>query len=759
MIRPWRVGILVDTSSVEEVRDAIGNLSGVWGGRHMPIFDIGTPTDELERLGRQYDVDSLYADAHDGPVGDLLKKPGWMWRWGGSWGPFAEEDGIRMGLLPTRSFIDASTDFVQPMWDRDDPAELVLAAIWGLGDRLGRPLSPTLDEARPRVAPYSQILSRSDMRRSTVGALTASSLYVRTNPRTHLDGYAGVYIIRPGLPADVVEFWNMRTYGTKIIAVPSEGTEELLSFLLSSALAGTEIRGSSGEGTAQQVVRVWGLEDATEATSKAIRSAAERDGLKVRPMERGIWTRYIFPGLRTPFTRSVRADFRPGAQWVDVTLPTLPIGDQPDAYFRGVVAADIELHSVVGQDPRFTASIPPYRRHSALLRHTAVAQGIDHARVTHAGLALGIDADLDHVPVPFGYNQDVMRLLFDDDAVTTSQSDIGKFQSRAAEKFGGPFSGVFNQPGTRAAVELAAERVAGVGLPHLLQVVDDNRGAWPDPFFERNVKPKEYARRQVNYLFHSGIFVPTLKIHCSHCRVERHASADDLAATMICEFCGQTFNLALSHSLTQPEWRYRLAAHLRADQVQALLPALAATSLLRQLRHAEEPPLPHMLGLEVSIDGRKIEVDVAAHLPDRDWTVVLGEVKTANRIDANDIANLEFLQKKLSDKDVRCLLLFATLKEELSPEEISGLRGLVERSKDVQLSDGRLLPNMPLILTGPDLSHPPGSENHPWRWDSKGYSGVFGTAITSCERNLGLHGYTFSDTGDDISIRCEWADN
>ncbi|MEO3858287.1 hypothetical protein [Acrocarpospora sp. B8E8] len=260
MIRPWRVGVLTDTSSVTEVRDVIGDLSCVWGGRYMPIFDVGAPTDELERLGRQYDVDSLYADAHDGPVGELLRKPGWMWRGGGSWGPFGEEEGIRMGLLPVRSFIDVSTDFVQPTWNRDDPADLVLAAIWGLGDRLGQPLSPTLDDAGPRAAPYSQILARSDMNRSTIGALEATTLHVRTNPRGHLDGYAGVYVIRPEQSADVVEFWNMRIYGTRIIGVPSEGAEELLSFLLSSPLASTEIRRGGGEGPTQQVVRVWGLE-------------------------------------------------------------------------------------------------------------------------------------------------------------------------------------------------------------------------------------------------------------------------------------------------------------------------------------------------------------------------------------------------------------------------------------------------------------------------------------------------------------------
>jgi hypothetical protein len=227
---------------------------------------------------------------------------------------------------------------------------------------------------------------------------------------------------------------------------------------------------------------------------------------------------------------------------------------------------------------------------------------------------------------------------------------------------------------------------------------------------------------------------------------------------MTCEFCGQSFSLALSHGLTQPEWHYRLAAHLRPDQVQALLPALATTSLLSQLRHSEEPPLSNVLGLEVTIARRKIEIDVAVYLPEGDWAVVLGEVKTANEIDDKDIANLEFLRNALLAKGFRCLLAFSTLKNAFSAEEVLRLRALIERSRPVTLPRGESLPNLPLILTGPDLSHHPMSKDHPWRWASKDYSGIFGTAITSCERNLGLKGYAFDHGGAGMGVRFEWAD-
>lgn len=757
VMRPWRVGLLVDTTSPEQVRAAIASLSGVWGGMYMPILDMGAPVDELRRHGRRFDVDSLYCDITDGPVAELLTKPGWGWRGRGPWGPFGEEGHFRKGLLPMRALIDESTDLFQPTWDRGDPADLAFCAIWGIADDLHVPLSPTLDLAGPRQGPIPEALHVPRAATSLFGALEATSMHLRPNPRAYLDDDIGIYLIRADHPADAVEFWNMRMYGTRIIGLPANGADKALAFFLSAPLPHIEIRRGPGSSVAEGAVRVWGFHDASTSTAAAIQAAADRNGLHVLPEERGCWPGYVFQGLRSRFTRSVRVDFRPSARSIDIPLPVLPVRDDPEAFARGVVGAEVVLHRVAGQDPRLTAWLPPYRQHASLLQHVA-ADGVDQVRVTYEGVALGVDANSDHVRVPFVYNLDAVRLLFDDPDVSVTQSDAGRFQTRAAEKFGGPFSGLFNQPGVRAAVALAADRPAGVTLPHLREVVARDHGSWPDPLFGPKLNAKDYARQQVNFLLNSGIFVPTLKVHCSYCRVESYVSADDLAATMTCEFCGQNFNLALSHSLAQPEWRYRLAAHLGAGHVQALLPALAVTSFLRQLRHVEEPPLTHVLGLEVTTGGRTVEVDVAAYLPDRDWAVVLGEVKTGNRIDANDISNLEFLQRKLVTAGVRCVLLFATLKDAFSPEEVAELRALAERAGHVELSAGDRRANLPLVLTGPDLSQPPGSTEHPWRWEPKTYDGIFGTARGSCERNLGLHNHQLSGYDDDMTVSCEWRD-
>ena len=210
---------------------------------------------------------------------------------------------------------------------------------------------------------------------------------------------------------------------------------------------------------------------------------------------------------------------------------------------------------------------------------------------------------------------------------------------------------------------------------------------------------------------------------------------------MTCQFCRGEYPLALSHALKRPEWRYRIAQPIRHDQIQALLPALAAASTLAQFRHVQEADPPLVLGLQIKTEDRTVEVDLAAYFGEPEWVAVLGEVKYHNRVDVHDVANLEYLRDRLMAAGVRTVLMFATLKESFGDDEILALRGPSERSPIIRSSRGQALPNMPLVLTNMDLSRHPWDEEQPWRWEDPTHSGVLGTAIASCRRNLGLDGY------------------
>lgn len=751
MIRPWRVGVLVDTTSPAEVRDAIANLSSVWGGRSMPIFDKDTPTAELEKLGEMFGVDSLYADVAEGPLAEFLRKPGWVWQGRAQWGPFGREEDVafRKGLLPIKELLDESNVLILPSWSLCDSADLAFAAMWGLPDK---------SDAAHDTLPYLDLLADQTLRSAELGLIAATARHIDPESGRGHGSQDGVYVLRSDHPEDIVSFWNMRALGGTVLGVPEDASPELLKVVLCQPLPSYEVTSSSG--IKRHALDVYGGDNASPQVIKAIESAARATETVLNFSRPEFSSPYAFGGLKTHFKRNVRIDFRPAGHGIDVGLPRLPLAPKPSSTIRrGLVAAEVDLREVRGQDPRFTGHIPPYRQHAALLGYRQVHQTVDHARSGYDGLVFGVDVDGDELHVPFAYSQEVLRLLFDDESVEVSQSNVGKFQTRAAENFGGPYSGTFNQPGVRAAVTMASVRPAGVTLLQLRGAVEKARGSWPHSLMDHNSSPRDYSIRAVNHLFHSGLFVPTSKVHCSHCRVENHVSVESLAPTMTCEFCGQAFNLSLSHSLAQPEWRYRLAAHLRPDQIEALLPALATTTLLQQLRHTEELP-PLVLGLEVTLEGKKVEADIASYLGDRDLVTVLGEVKTANRIDSKDVANLEFLRAKLHAKGIRCLLLFATLKNDLSPEERRDLRGLVERSSRIRTSSGTSSPNFPMVLTGPDLSRHYWDEEHPWRWEKKGQNGIFDTALVSCERNLGLVGYDGNPNSesDGADFSFNWAD-
>ena len=490
---------------------------------------------------------------------------------------------------------------------------------------------------------------------------------------------------------------------------------------------------------------------------------ASRSGLAAFGWRRDTEPLLAFPGLTTQFNSSVRAEFVPTARSVSLRVPSLPLIPGAEPVMPGVIAVDLTVTDVTGLDPRATWSPPPYRRHAKLLERITGMADVDHVRISveGGGVVFGLQAPRDEVPLPFPFNLDAIETLFDDKDVKVSQSDDGRFQTRAAEMLGGPFGGLLIQPGVRAVIDKAARSNAGLTLQQLKAVVKSNRGEWPDTLYSRQSNPDAYAEETVNYLLLSGLFVPMLDVHCSNCRVEAQVSPRDLDTSITCEFCGEQFRLALSLSLsrTKSRWRYRLASHLSPEKVRALLPALATMSMFSQVSAAGSP-MTHAFGVNFRLPGSKqVEVDVVAYLGRPTWGVVLGEVKNNNRIDENDVRHLEELQRRLEEKATRAVLVFATLKDEFSPVEVEVLRAHVERCVETTTAFGALVPRFPFVLTAKDLSLPWGHDDHPWRWEPSGKgSGVFGTAEESCKRNLGLASFAMPQPPEHRVIECTWAD-
>lgn len=391
-------------------------------------------------------------------------------------------------------------------------------------------------------------------------------------------------------------------------------------------------------------------------------------------------------------------------------------------------------------------SAPPITRTAGrLLQNHLIRSGSGSSIFAHpfdTGISIATQASDTAVAVPFLYTGEALSLLSGPTDLTIRQSDEGRFQTRAAEMLGGMFGGWATQPAVRAVIMRAARR-GGVTYSELVQIAENNCGAWPDPLF--NSAPdatKQYAIDVVRSVVDGGILAPEMSVHCSFCRVESYLAPRDLDSSIRCPFCGESFKLGLSLSLSKSRWRYRLAAQVSEQKIEALLPVMATHSVLGQLLPVAGPRLGHYAGLEIIRGKRSIgESDLAVIYPEGDSVVVLGEVKTGNRVDDEDTAHLSEIQNVFANAGTRSLVVIATLKPVLTLEETRAVRAYAEAINLVTVDRlGSPVPVLPLVLVGQDLSVPWGDERHPWRWVSANRpgSGLFARAEESCVRNLGL---------------------
>jgi len=765
-VRPFRVGQLVDLGDPAAVRAAMANLSLAWGGYYTPILDANQPFDAIELQARVFDLDSLHlegskdSNSQSNELVDELRRSGWSWRRPGEYGPFAAdlEEGFRTGVLPTSAVAVEQPSLYVPTWADDDPLGGLYAALFGTsqeGDAI------RWEPPGSHHVGIGALLALPDLTVDEVGLIQASRVGLSAQPHYDTDWINGLYVVRPEDPRDLVAFWNLRSFGRPVIAVPAEGDAELLQFLTRGSVPGGTSMYFGPERRTERYLGVWQLENASPATRAAIDAMAARLDMVVREHRLETSRHNRFPGVDSRFKSSVRAEFPPSAGHVMVRVPSVPVAPEVHHVMPGLVAVEVDLDSVTGLDPRSVASLPPLRRFGRLLERMALGH-TDDARINADGdgVVLGVAARRDEVPVGFVYHLDAIATLLDDESVKISQSEDGRFQTRAAQMLGGREGNLLAQPGVKAVIEKAGRSATGLPLQQLKSEVLNNRGAWPDTLTAYRTSPAEYAEGIINQLLYSGLFVPMLDAHCSHCRVDMQVSPRDLDATIQCEFCGETFRLALSLALSKSRWRFRLASHLGSEKVKALLPALATSSLLARFSVRSGATGPHAFGVEFKFPGnRRMEADIVTWMPYPDYAVAVAEVKNGNWIDGNDVQNLEDLQTRFDQANVRSVLVFTSLKANLAPEERDVLRALVERATWTTTSFGAELPRVPLVLTSSDLSVPWDHDNHPHRWvNPGGNGGVFATAIESCRRNLGLVDIAPVDEGSSKQFACTWRD-
>jgi hypothetical protein len=557
-------------------------------------------------------------------------------------------------------------------------------------------------------------------------------------------------------------FWNQRARGAKVFPWPDAHERRVLPAArawLQQLLDGGELRRwtSGDDKLLGPRIWVWVTRDSSqppEALAELITSVG------ANPITGPPDSAYGWKGDH-PFTTGLSDSFSQpvddNGRTVDIPVPRISESSELRRLPRGdVVALQVEITSAVGNRQDWTFAVPNVRSLASFLaEYDGVMLHFD--RPTADGRVLSASSSAQTVSISAVPSVAIFGKLVEQNGWNAHQTPGGVFVSRLIERLGGPRSTIANQPGARAGLLEAARSPQGRPSGAIIQRIRQYQGAWPGALASSRARA-DYSGSVFRYLLARGILRPTLPISCPHCTTSTAVRPEDLTTQMKCEMCLQDFPLGLALGMStngRNDWHYQLAGHVSEDRLRETLPVMAALQVLTSFRHLSPAVVPHVLGWKVQGPGVDCEVDVAAVLDDRGLPVVVaGEMKRhLKSIDANDLRNLDQIQRHFRSQGVECFILAGVLRQ-LRPEEVAALRELAQRPPTTLPSRSSIEPVLPIVLTERDLSVPE-FEGHPNQWAAG--DGIVGLARESCRRNPGMTSLEDAIDNDGFYFEPRWS--
>jgi hypothetical protein len=759
-VRPSRVGMVFEPS-LQRIRHATQLVCSAWGGAYFPWIDPSDPVSAVT-ISEALSLDSLVAVDENAESEALARRPGFFWRGmaGEAFGPPMDVFAARL-QGPEWLMDERRTDLVLPRWDPCDPLS-DLFAVWfgGYGDsKYERELAERfadvatghnldLEAPLPRVSEWV-----------TPVKLTASRIEYTGSTSV------GFVLVDPGNAADLVLFWNVRAQGNVAFPWPANHEGRLLDAArawLTQALEPNKVahvRSGAGEDLGPHLV-VW-TNGESVAVPDSLREFCDAGTTTIEAPDTMLpWGWTGSHPLRTGFSRTFSIALSDVVDGFNVPVPRNDPGwESKPSRAVGVVAAHITVFSEFGLPTGWTVAVPRIRELSEVLDRQSGPSWPPFQRPTGDGRVIGVRADADEITVHPVTASQLFSQLVADAGWTVGQSDNGRFASRLIDLLGGIRSQAGNQPALRAVLDQAARTPTGHPLARLIQTAREHQGLWPPESFVPADARAAYPKQVVYYLLQQKLIRALLPVKCPACALTMFLPPEDLVAEIRCEMCSNAVPLGLALALAgkRTDWVYRLAGSVREDRLRETLPLMAALSAFSGWTGFTTPStVPHALGLDVRTGAGSSEVDLAVVLDDRGRPVIIvGEAKSwRDEVDRNDLENLVHIQDHFRGKGIECLLLAATLRDELTPTERAALRAVCDAAPRT-LERHHLNPALPIVLTGRDLSLPMEDKGHPTKWGDWRPDAP-SLAIESCKRNLGLKSVTWKWDAAEPQLGLDW---
>jgi hypothetical protein len=215
-----------------------------------------------------------------------------------------------------------------------------------------------------------------------------------------------------------------------------------------------------------------------------------------------------------------------------------------------------------------------------------------------------------------------------------------------------------------------------------------------------------------DYLLSRGVFKLGLSVKCPHCLRASWFELESLRDTLECPKCLNTFPAI--GNVKAPDWSYRTAGPFSvpryADGAYSVLLTLEALGGRRSISRRTTPVLSFRV---LTPSKEHIEVDIAMFWQEeifgrKSEGLLFGECKTYDRFKKEDFARMRYLAKTFRG----AVLVFSTMRPKLSKSESRSIRGIAKAGRKHWKYDLPL--NPVLVLTGTELLYRWSGPPHCW---------------------------------------------
>lgn len=633
-LRPIRFGFIVDPTAAS-VQRAIEAATLTWGGRFCPmiprfrrrrLWDMATlaPDAIMRGIIDAFEPDILVTDDSEEaerlgypkervvPWADMFKET------------LSERAGLAMYFVYEGLYEEEfqyqlrhPRTLVDPVPARRMPA-LLHAAMFGSipdGESTHRAALRDLGAIREHVA-VDAVLETLVAKFSPL-RLTGDFLKWRTDPATV------VFVLDPRRPVDIIDYWNLRALGRRVLPVPPAWAEAM----------GPRLRRMiERENRPNARLQPW-VTRATLLQSRSVdREAFEATGRAIdAPKEHVVWQHWV-PRLFPAWARDAdhAEPWEPSAARSTVSVPAdsqIEVDEPPlpwlkERFYSGPTLA-ITVSTSMYLESHIAQSVPQGTPDVARLFDVRMRRGMFWS--SSRGL-VRLTGDLeDSLRFKLPSADDVFAAWFRARDLSATPSSAGRLARQMHRILPTPSDvrAVVRPEILAAFAKTARSPTRALSEEALAQALGRTHG-----------RHRDRADRHRERLLQNDVLRPGLLTRCPHCGQENWYAFDALSAVVECERCVCNFDLPVSRPPKNNGWGFRLrgpfaveGAGQGAYGVLATFAALARTDVLDALTWAS--------GFDLALGtDEKYEVDFALCARDKyarprsSPVIVLGEAKT-----------------------------------------------------------------------------------------------------------------------------------